>query len=196
MTDQPYLEGFEPAPKLVANPAARRKHKFFFALRPDDPAANAASAALQQLRYEQRLTGSVVKRENLHVTVFPFWECDEPPADLVEVASAGVQGILAKPVEITFDMVRSFRRKNGYTLVLGSTRGCAGLYDLQRRLVMRLSPRATVGSLTPHMTLMYPAQFVEKQPVGPVRWRANEFVLIDSWQGLGRHDIVGRWPLR
>jgi 2'-5' RNA ligase len=43
---------------------------------------------------------------------------------------------------------------------------------------------------------MYPAQFVEKQPVDPIRWRAGEFVLIDSLQGHGRHEIVGRWPLR
>jgi 2'-5' RNA ligase len=61
---------------------------------------------------------------------------------------------------------------------------------------MRFSPHARVGSLTPHMTLMYPAQFVEKQPVDPIRWRAGEFVLIDSLQGHGRHEIVGRWPLR
>jgi RNA 2',3'-cyclic 3'-phosphodiesterase len=196
MTDQLYFEGFEPAAKPATGISAPKKHKFFFALRPNDAAAYAAASALQELRRGQRLTGSVVKRENLHVTLFPFWECDEPPADLVEVASALVQAISAKPFEITFDMAMSFRRKGGFILVLGSTRGCAGLYDLQRRFVMRLSPRARVGSLTPHMTLMYPAQFVEKQPIDPIRWRADEFVLIDSWHGLGRHDIVGRWPLR
>jgi 2'-5' RNA ligase len=196
MADQPYFKGFEPAPQLAIDPLARRKHKFFFALRPDGPAVEAAMAVSRKLRHAHGLTGTVLKCENLHVTLFPLLECDEPPADLCEVASAGVQAIRAKPFDIVFDMARSFHLKRGYCLVLGDTRGATGIYELQRRFVMRFSPHARAGSLTPHMTLMYPAQPVEKQPVDPVRWRAGEFVLVDSLQGQGWHEIVGRWPLR
>jgi 2'-5' RNA ligase len=196
MTDQLYLKGFEPAPRSAANSLARKKHIFFFALRPDGPAVEVAVAVSRKLRHANGLTGTVLKRENLHVTLFPLLECDEPPADLYEVVSAGVQAIQEKPFDIVFDMAMSFRLKRGYCLVLGDRRGASGIYALQRRFVMRFSPQARAGSLTPHMTLMYPAQFVEKQPIDTIRWRADEFVLIDSLQGQGRHEIVGRWPLR
>jgi 2'-5' RNA ligase len=196
MADQPYFQGFEPMLKPVVNPWTRKKRRFFFALRPDDIAAEVAMGAARKLRHAHGLTGYSLKRENLHVSLLLLLECDEPPHDLAEIASAAVQAIQARPFDIVFDMALSFPQKGGHCLVLGDTRGAAGIYDLQRRFVMRFSPRNRVGSMTPHMTLMYPSQFVEKQPIDPVRWRANEFVLIDSWQGLGRHDIVGRWPLR
>lgn len=196
MADQLYLKGFEPAPQPAIDPLARKTHKFFFALRPDGPATDAAMAVSRKLRHAHGLTGTVLKPENLHVTLFPLLDCNDPPADLGEIASAGVQAIQAKPFDITFDMAMSFRRRTGYCLVLGDRHGATGIYELQRRSVMRFSPHIGVGSLTPHMTLMYPAQFVEKQPIDPIRWRAEEFVLIDSLQGRGHHKIVGRWPLR
>jgi 2'-5' RNA ligase len=196
MADQLYFKGFEPAPKPVVNPWARKKHKFCFALRPDDAAADATIAVARKLRQAYGLTGTALKRENLHVSLLPLLECDEPPYDLVEIASAAVQAIQAKPFAVVFDMAMSFRQKAGYCFVLGDKSGGAGIYDLQRRFVMRFSPHARVGSMTPHMTVMYTKQFVEKQPIDLIWWKATEFVLIDSLQGQGRHEIVGRWPLR
>jgi 2'-5' RNA ligase len=46
------------------------------------------------------------------------------------------------------------------------------------------------------MTLLYADKFVDKQPVEPVRWTARDFVLIQSFVGQGRHQVMARWPLR
>jgi 2'-5' RNA ligase len=121
---------------------------------------------------------------------------DEPPADLAELASVYAQAIRKEPFEVVFDMAVSFRRTDGYCLVLGDRRGAAGIYALQRQLVTRFQSVIRAGSLTPHMTLLYTDKFVEKQPIEPIRWMAREFVLIHSYVGLGRHEIAARWPLR
>jgi len=193
--DQPFFPGFGPEPRLGAMPMAV-SHKFFYALSPGKEAAATAYAAGRRLNRQNDLAGRPVRQENLHVTLFPFWAGNEPPADLAEIASAYAQTVLKQPFQVSFDMAMSFRRKNGFCLVLGDTAGASGIYDLQRRLVMRFQSVIRAGSLTPHMTLLYTDTFVEKQPVEPVRWTAREFVLIHSFVRAGRHEIAARWPLR
>jgi 2'-5' RNA ligase len=46
------------------------------------------------------------------------------------------------------------------------------------------------------MTLLYTDTFVERQAIAPVRWQVKEFLLIHSFVGEGRQEILGRWPLR
>jgi len=35
----------------------------------------------------------------------------------------------------------------------------------------------------------------EPLAIAPIAWRAEEFVLVDSAVGRGRHDVIARWPL-
>ena len=193
--NQPFLPGFGPEPRLSAMPIAV-SHKFFYALSPGKEAAAMAFSTGRHLKRQNGLAGKSVKQENLHVTLFPFWAGNEPPADLAEIASAHAQTIMKQPFRVSFDMAMSFRRKNGFCLVLGDTGGASGIYDLQRQLVIRFQSVIRAGSLTPHMTLLYTDTFVEKQPVEPVRWTAREFVLIHSFVRSGRHEIEAHWPLR
>ena len=192
--DQPYLEGFAPAPRTAVE-ARRAARKLFFALRPDEAIAARVTALSSRLKRDNCLAGKPLKSENLHVTVFPFWQGDAVTADLVEDASRCAQAIQASAFDVVFDMAMSFRRKEDYCLVLGDTRGAAGIYNLQRKFVMCF-PHIRAGSLTPHMTLLYADKFVDKQPVEPVRWMARDFVLIQSFVGQGRHQVMARWPLR
>jgi 2'-5' RNA ligase len=53
-----------------------------------------------------------------------------------------------------------------------------------------------MGSFMPHMTLMYARNFVEKQPIAPISWTVREFLLLRSYPGSGRQDIVMRQSLR
>jgi 2'-5' RNA ligase len=193
--DQPSLPGFESGP--IRPPSKgfgrRKKHNFFFALLPDEAAAVATIQTALWLRDSHQLAGTFVKKQNLHVTLYPFFQDDVAPANLVEVASTLIQVIHARPFELVFDKVMSFR--NGNCLVLASTRGFASMYGLKQQLAMRVRPRHSAGSLTPHMTLLYTRRFVKEQPIEPIRWTAREFVLVHSFVGQGRHDVVARWPL-
>jgi len=192
---QPHLPGMEPETSISRRRRFER-HRLYFAFRPDDAASDAAMAILSRTRDRHGTHGTPVKRDNLHVSLFPLWGGDRLPADLIEVASVKVQAIDGKPFLFNFDLLTSFRRKSGYCTVLASTHDPFELYNLQRKFVNRFEGIAKAGSLTPHMTLLYSDAFIEKQAIDPVRWQAQEFLLIHSFVGEARQEILGRWPLR
>ncbi len=197
--DQPYFAGMEPSQP----PKPRRshveswkvdRHRFFFAFRPDKPVSDAISGTALQLGRQHGLAGRPVKYGNLHLSLFPFFEDNFVPADVAELASVMVQAIRGKPFEIVLDTAMSFRRKDGFCLVLCPTRGTAEIYNLHRQFVRRFAALGSAGSLTPHVTLLYTPKAIEKQPISPIRWAVREFALIHGY--VGRHDVVARWLLR
>jgi len=192
--NQPYLPGMEPEPR-IASPSRFERHRLYFAFRPDDAASDAALNVLSNLR-RHGATGSAVKRENLHVSLFPLGRWDKIPPDLVEIALTHVQAIAGRPFLFNFDLLTSFPKKNGYCAVLASTHDPFEIYNLQRKFVSRFEGIVRAGNLTPHMTLLYTDTFVERQAIAAIRWQAKEFVLIHSFVGEGRQEILGRWPLR
>ena len=137
-----------------------------------------------------------VKRDNLHVSLFPLWDGDRLPSDLIEVASVKVQAIDGRPFEFKFDRLTSFSLKSGHCAVLTATHDPFEIYNLQRKFVGRFEGIVRAGNLTPHMTLLYSDTVIERQAIEPVRWLAREFLLIHSLTGQGRQEILGRWPLR
>lgn len=171
------------------------RHRLYFAFRPDDAASDAAIRILSDLR-RHGATGKAIRRENLHVSLFPLWQGNEISPDTIEVASGLVQAIDGRPFLFNFDLLTSFPQRNGYCAVLASSHDPFELYNLQRKFVSRFEGMVRAGSLTPHMTLLYTDMFVERQAIAPVRWQAREFLLIHSHVGQARQEIVGRWPLR
>jgi len=195
MTDQPFLPGFGPGPKR-GRTTEPPKHRAFLALKPDDPAAEQAGEMAFHLMRANGLAGKPLKPKNFHISLPLIWEGAQFPAGLREIVSSRVQSVRMPPFEIVLDMAMSFRQLKQYVLVLGTTRSVANIYELNRQLVMAIGSKARNGSFNPHMTLLYADRPLEKQPVEPLRWTAREFVLIHSFIGQGRHEIVGRWPLR
>lgn len=193
---QSFLPGMEPEPN-IAVPRRFERQRLYFAFRPDEAACEAVMKMQSAARRQGGgKAGSLIKRENLHVTLFPLWGGDKFPSDLVEVASAKVQAIDGKPFIFNFDLMTSFRQRGGYCTVLVSTHDPFEIYNLQRKFVSRFEGLVRAGNLTPHMTLLYADGLVERQTIKPVRWQAHEFLLIHSFVGQARQEILGRWPLR
>lgn len=188
------LPGFGPTPP-ARPPTGFGRHNFYFALRPDVAASAAAMGVSATLRCMGRLA-KAIKRENLHVSLFPFWSGNEAPFDATEVASGYMQTIRCAPFDLEFDMAMSFRGGTGYAVVLGAAQGISPLYGLRRQFVRRFEKVIRAGSFTPHMTLFYSDRLVEKQPVMRVSWTAREILLIHSFVGQARQEVVARWPLR
>ena len=46
-----------------------------------------------------------------------------------------------------------------------------------------------------HMTLLYGKRPGGIVPIEPISWRVDEFMLIHSRIGAGRHYVLDRWPL-
>jgi RNA 2',3'-cyclic 3'-phosphodiesterase len=178
-------------------PRRHGRNRLYFAFRPDDAARDAAMKLQSELRRRLGATATAIKRENLDVSIFPLWEGEEMPPDLVEVAVGLVQAIEGTPFDFKFDTLMSLSQgSDGNCAVLASTHDPFELYSLQRKFVSRFEGMVRAGSLIPHMTLLYADTFVERQAVEPVRWQAREFLLIHSLVGQARQEILGRWPLR
>jgi 2'-5' RNA ligase len=139
------------------------------------------------------LTGAPVKPENLHVTLFPLGEYCGSPDGLIPAVSSIAQSICAAPFDASFNMAMSFHLR----LVLCGTDGVVPIAALQRQFGQKFGHIIKGGTQkTPHITLLYADKAIEKQPVEPVRWKVDEFVLIHSLIGKATHQIAGRWPLR
>ena len=82
----------------------------------------------------------------------------------------------------------------------GHAAGLASLRRLQRLLAAAMTDagigRYVRSRFKPHMTLLYDRKYVAPQPIRPLRWTANEVVLIDSLVGRSQHIVLGRWPLQ
>jgi RNA 2',3'-cyclic 3'-phosphodiesterase len=124
------------------------------------------------------------------------------PQDMVAKAGAVAAALRVAPFEVEFESVLSFVRggQSKPALVLAGEHGVATLIAFQRALAVAMI-RGGLGqwvekSFTPHMTLVYDPQVIQKQSIRPISWTVRELVLIHSFLGQGRHVTLGRWPLR
>ena len=51
-------------------------------------------------------------------------------------------------------------------------------------------------AFTPHVTLLRDAKSAKAQKIDPIKWRVQDFVLIQSLLGKTTHIHLGRWPLK
>lgn len=189
----PSLEGLSG----VGSPTDR----LFFAIFPDAAAAALIEQLALRIREEKGLRGKPLLLDRFHVTLNhlgDFWGV--PPSIAAPALEAGSH-VKAKPFEIVFDRVESFRnRPRNRPLVLrGQKRGVASLLAFQKALGQAMEA-AGLGKrvetrFTPHATLLYDDRGVMERAVDPISWTAREFVLVHSLLGKTKHIPLGRWPL-
>lgn len=132
----------------------------------------------------------------LHVTLFPIGPCTHPAQGDVADACAAADSIGFAPFDISFD--RAINR-HGTHIALTADKPCDALLAFQQTLhiALRLAGVPTVRGWTfdPHVTLRYRENILVDQPVPPVSWRVDEFVLIKSQQGKTIHNYRRKWSL-
>jgi RNA 2',3'-cyclic 3'-phosphodiesterase len=74
------------------------------------------------------------------------------------------------------------------------------LLEMRRALVKALLLEGvqlvSPHSFDPHVTVAYSNALPEgEELIEPIRWNAQDFVLIRSHLGQSRHDLLGRWAL-
>lgn len=191
MFAQPFLPDLEP----------KSAHNLFFAILPDWASANHAVEVGESARRRNGLLGDPLKRSNLHVSlqgVGLFY--DALPRAIVAKAEAAASMMREAALDVRFDLVGSYPRTSDTSpFVLHSKAHQLRLVAFHRALgeaMKRHGLRRVSRTLTPHMTLLYDGLVLPATEVEPVAWTAREFVLIHSFVGLGRHDVLGRWPLK
>ena len=179
-------------------PRAPGFHSLFFAVLPDAADASRLHAHARQVEGRLGMSGRALEPERLHVTLHLAGGYVDEPAE-VEIARwcRAAAAVRHAPFEVVFDRVASFGDE-GNPLVFTSSDD-VGLHALHEALGMALADtgeRIKRQRTTPHMTLSYRGKRIAETSIEPVRWRAQELVLIDSHVGAHVHEVIGRWPLR
>ncbi len=182
---------FTVPPKLTDN--------LFLALFPSAEAAMHITQRAHHLRMKHGLRGRPLATHRFHVTLFPFRIYPDVGENelLVRGVHAGAASVAAwvPPFEVRFDRAGSFAGRPGHRpLVLRDSGNNAALMEFHDHLGRALG--SGKARFTPHVTLLYDRLSAVEEPVEPVSWKVNEFVLVHSLVGQTRYLPLARWTLR
>ncbi|MGK6306530.1 2'-5' RNA ligase family protein [Variovorax sp. DT-64] len=190
---QPSLEGVAPAPPNT--------DRLFFALLPDAPAIARIERLIADLRHDHGLKGRALGTSRFHVTLLHLGAFPGLPRELIDAACAAAQALAVIPTfKVGFDRVGSFsRRPSNMPLVLLGEEGVIAAKAFRQTLCKAMARAGEddggAAQYTPHLTLLYDDTHVARRAIEPITWTVNEFVLVRSLIGQGRHEVLARWPL-
>lgn len=180
--------------------SAEPRDRLFYAIMPDPPAAEAIAAVARRAREAHGLDAPALRTDRFHVTLIHIGDFAGLPKSVVSDALRVGQSTAAMALEVTFDRAGSFSgppHSKPFVLL-----GEAGLDDLKafRRSLWDRLIRAGVKPLSriefnPHLTLLYDRRSIANHGIEPVRWMADELLLIHSELGRTKYNMLGRWPL-
>lgn len=171
--------------------------RLFFAVLPDQHTAMSIIEIADGLRTEHGLSGHLLARDRLHITLHHLGDFAGFPPSLLSRVRQAASRVRLPEFQVCFDQIGSFAGASKNPFVLRSEGGAELLYGLHQELGRCLQ---SVGSkseraFTPHLTLLYDTRRLPVQPVQPIRWWVREFVLIRSFLGQSRYQLEGRWSL-
>jgi 2'-5' RNA ligase len=176
----------------------------FFAILPDDQAKAEIIRIGERFVKSHRLGVSAVDIDRLHVTLAPVGKADRLQQPMESALIAAGEAVRVKRFDVTLDSAMRFSNQaddGRFPFVL-----CADTATVRSALALRKSLAdaqyaqglmvAGVSSYLPHVTLLHGHGIdAVEQPIPPISWTAREFVLIRSFFGQSRHEIMARWPL-
>lgn len=175
-------------------------HYIFFAIRPDAEAAERICRLAAEFRRRHSLTGRPVAPEHLHISLNFVAKLAEPDRQVIDRAKAAVAGVAMPPFVVALDRVETWGRGDGpKAVVLRADDGVIGANLLHDKIHAALARAGSADRaeppIAPHLTLLRDKAEAPMEFIDPVKWRVEEFVLLDSVRGEGRHELLGRWPL-
>jgi 2'-5' RNA ligase len=178
--------------------AASPDHRVFFALQPPPEAAEQIIRLGQDLRRRHGLQGALTPAPRLHISLNFVGKFQGPPTRAVmEKAKGLADKVAVSPFVVTLNHVLTW--KDPHPLVLLGDEGVFGV-ELLHTAIHKALASGTMAprrepEITPHVTLLRDRTLVAKEFVEPITWTVDAFVLLNSVQGEGRQEVLGRWPL-
>jgi RNA 2',3'-cyclic 3'-phosphodiesterase len=177
----------------------RKPCNVYFALRPDERAAEQTRRTAGDLRRRFGLREKPRPKRLLHVSLCHLGEWDEIPPSMLFDGLAAAAAVRMRPFKLTFRRAVSFRQGKP-ALVLRADEGRQEVLALHAQLALSLLNRGVSvrvqPKLEPHVTLLYDYRSVPETILAePIVWTAKSFVLINSLVGEGRHVDIEEWPL-
>lgn len=175
---------------------------FFFALLPDESARAAIAAVSERFRKSHRVDGSVVDPVDFHVALCPMGIPDRPLLSAEAGLVAAAEQVKADAFQLSLDSAMRFSLKDGRFPFVLCVDSAATAPLLQLRQALAAAQRRVglqvggVSSYMPHVTLLQ-GHAIEsiQEAITPISWQVREFVLIRSFFGQSRHEVVQRWVL-
>ena len=187
------LPGFE-TPRLAA------EHRLFFATLPDPGTAARIAALAARLRAGCRTKAAPLRADRLHITLHHLGDFAYVPPVLVARACAAAAHLDMPPFGVTVDRIVVFRGRPGYhPWALAGGAGPSVLGNFQQALggaLKRAGLRISGARFMAHVTLLYSDSRFDPRAIEPIEWTVRDFVLIHSWLGKTRYEVLGRWPLK
>ncbi|MEO8810858.1 MAG: 2'-5' RNA ligase [Rhodanobacter sp.] len=175
---------------------------YLFAVLPDADARAQIVEAATRFRKSQRVSGVPVPIESLHLPLCP----------------AGRSGVLRQPLEEALLTAGGEVRGTGFAATLDTATRCVAhhgqfpfvlcadhatskaaldlrkaIAEAQRRFGLHVGG---VSSFHPMLALEHgPAIGAIEESISPIQWHVREFVLLRSFFGQSRHQVIGRWAL-
>lgn len=178
---------------------------FYFALRPDAVAAQAAMDVARRCCRRHELSGRPYGGNRLHVSLSPVMSPRGRRRDDVAAALRAAARVKAMPFPVTFDRICTFQRRSTRQergtrpIVLccdGGAAALTGLRDSLRRELVKAGLWRGPAAFQPHLTLLWDERPVPPSCLDePIGWTVEDFVLVRSEFGRSRHVDLGRWPL-
>jgi RNA 2',3'-cyclic 3'-phosphodiesterase len=169
--------------------------RLFFAVVPDVDTSLQIRRLAGALKRANKFDAKIIEPDRLHISLFFLGGWPNPVAGTACEAAAEIR---APAFEVLFDRSVSFRGRPGNRpFVLVGEKGLERLRSFRRTLGAAMAGKGlryqANKDFTPHITLLYAGRNVEEQPIEPISWTVNEFVLIRSLHG---HVHIARWPLQ
>ena len=171
-------------------------HRLFFALWPDATLRRGIAEVAEAHPAIRAAGGRAEAADRYHLTVQFLGDFRAlAPAMLDALGAAATDVAALPPFELLLDSIGSFSA--GRVLWMGCQAPPPRLVQVHRELGEALAAADVAAkeapTFIPHVTLRRHARGPVEQAIPPLRWRARDFVLIDST--AGEYRIIGRWPL-
>jgi len=169
---------------------------------PDDLARSEIVGVGERFRKSHRVSGSLVGIDNLHLSLCPMGKPERLRQSLEGALLAAAGEVRAMGFVAILDSAMRFSAKDGqFPFVL-----CADTATTESALQLRKAIAAAqarvglqvsgVSSFLPHVTLLH-GHAVDsiEESIASIHWHVREFVLIRSFFGQSKYEVIGRWPL-
>lgn len=175
---------------------------FFYALVPDALARTRMLRTGERFQQTHRLIGTPVEDAALHLTLCPAGKPESVFQSLEGSLIAAGDAVAARRFDVSLDAaMRLSLRDDHFPFVLccdaASSVTVLGLRRLIAAEQARLGLQVTgISSFMPHITLLRGSSIdAIEQPISPFGWTAATFVLLRSFFGQSRYEVVRSWPL-
>ena len=177
------------SPLPITHPAhslnRRDKRPIYLMIKPPAPTQREIAHRRQMLGIE-----SGYGPERFHITLLPIEDARFISPSRMELLLGLLASFQAEPFEVGFIRLKGNALRGGKAL-----RALRRFQKSLAELLLAAGLDVSGYAFEPHLSLSYGNWQPRNIPVSPICWRVEEFKLIKSIHGQGRHEELGRWPL-